>query len=147
MKYVHTNIVAKDWRKLARFYIDVCDCEPVFPERDMSGNWIERLTNIDKAHIQGIHLKLPGYEAGPTLEIFSYDHVRDSQSESSIDQLGFAHIAFRVENVGEAVNKLISFGGELYGEIVEKEIEDVGHLTVVYCKDPEGNIIELQHWQ
>lgn len=28
-----------------------------------------------------------------------------------------------------------------------KEYEDLGLLTVVYAKDPEGNFIEIQNWQ
>jgi catechol-2,3-dioxygenase len=28
-----------------------------------------------------------------------------------------------------------------------KEIEGVGVLTVVYAKDPEGNIVEIQSWK
>ena len=36
-KYVHTNLIARDWKRLIRFYIDVFGCEPKGPERDMSG--------------------------------------------------------------------------------------------------------------
>ena len=74
MRYVHTNIVAQDWRSLADFYILVFDCTPVPPERDLSGEWLDRATGIEGAHIRGIHLRLPGHdECGPTLEIFQYD--------------------------------------------------------------------------
>ena len=75
VRYVHTNIVARNWEKLAQFYIDVFNCEPVYPERDMSGEWIDRITMIRDVHIEGIHLRLPGYDNGPTLEIFSYDET------------------------------------------------------------------------
>jgi len=34
-KYKHTNIVANDWRSLAKFYEDVFGCEFVPPERDL----------------------------------------------------------------------------------------------------------------
>lgn len=63
IKYAHTNIVAKDWRRLSDFYFKVFDCKPVFPERDLSGKWIEKVTNIDNVSIKGIHLTLPGYDA------------------------------------------------------------------------------------
>ena len=36
-KYVHTNIVAEDWRALAGFYQRLFGCVPVPPERDYSG--------------------------------------------------------------------------------------------------------------
>ena len=73
IKYVHTNIIADDWRALADFYIQVFGCKPVLPERDLSGSWLDSLTCIENSHITGIHLSLPGCgENGPTLEIFSY---------------------------------------------------------------------------
>ena len=42
MKYVHTNIIAQDWKFLSQFYIDVFGCKPVPPERRLSGEWIGR---------------------------------------------------------------------------------------------------------
>ena len=33
-KYVHTNLVAHDWKRLATFYIEVFGCKPKPPERD-----------------------------------------------------------------------------------------------------------------
>ena len=72
-KYVHTNLVARDWRQLARFYQDVLGCVPMLPERNLSGADYERGTGVQGARAQGIHLLLPGYgPSGPTLEIFQY---------------------------------------------------------------------------
>ena len=44
VEYVHANIIAQNWKNLAQFYIDVFDCVPVYPERDLAGDWIDRLT-------------------------------------------------------------------------------------------------------
>ena len=99
VKYVHTNIVARNWEKLAQFYIDVFNCEPIYPERDMSGEWIDRITMIREVHIEGIHLRLPGYENGPTLEIFSYGDNTAENREILVNNYGFAHIAFHVDDV------------------------------------------------
>ena len=60
-RFVHTNLVARNWQRLARFYEQVFDCTPVPPERDLSGQWLEEATGIPGAHIRGIHLRLPGY--------------------------------------------------------------------------------------
>lgn len=147
IKFVHTNIIAKDWRKLARFYMDVFGCTPVYPERDLSGEWIEKLTSIAGVTIQGIHLRLPGYgEAGPTLEIFGYNMITD-RNNPQINDPGFSHIAFHVTDVNEVINRLIAAGGNKYGELVEKEIAGIGKLMVIYARDPEGNIIEIQRWE
>lgn len=59
---------------------------------------------------------------------------------------GFAHIAFHADNVEEILNKLIENGGEKYGELVTTIIDGVGKLKVIYTRDPEGNIIEIQNW-
>ena len=77
-----------------RFYVEVFGCEPVPPQRDQQGAWLDTATSLSGAHLQGMHLRLPGGELdGPTLEIYSYE------------------------------------------------------LEMIYLRDPEGNIIELQAWQ
>ena len=147
IKFAHTNIIAQNWEKLAQFYIDVFGCVPVYPERDMSGEWIDRITGITQVHIEGIHLQLPGFENGPTLEIFEYKHNLEERPVPKINRYGYAHIAFHVDDVDSVLDRFLSHGGTKYGQLVEKELPDLGILTVVYAKDPEGNIVEIQNWK
>lgn len=147
IKFAHTNIISKDWKRLADFYIQVFGCKPVFPERDLKGTWLDKATNIEDAHIRGIHLALPGYDKNPpTIEIFQYDHVIE-KSESMPNRKGYGHIAFRVDDVDEVLKKLLETGGTLLGEVVETEIANAGYIRFVYAKDIDGNIIELQSWK
>lgn len=146
IRYVHTNIIAKDWRKLSDFYIKVFNCKPILPERDLSGDWIDKITNINDVRIRGIHLELPGYENGPTLEIFSYEPENLRQDSSEVNIQGFGHIAFHVDDVYDVLDKLINEGGTRLGELITRKYNEIGTLSVVYAKDPEGNIIELQNW-
>lgn len=144
--YAHTNIVARDWRRLAAFYVDVFGCEPVPPERDMRGEWLDRVTGLRGAHLRGVHLRLPGHGAdGPTLEIYSYDEPR-AQGEPTADRLGFAHMAFRVDDVASTLDAFLAAGGERLGEIDGTNVPGAGVLEVVYARDPEGNIVEIQAW-
>ncbi len=147
IKYVHTNIVAKDVRNLAAFYEEVFGCYPIPPERDLSGEWLDRAVNIKNASIKGVHLHLPGYEeGGPTLEIFSYnDYI--SNVANQINTTGFAHIAFEVDDVEKVKQKLLSAGGSLHGDVVTFSVEGKGTITMAYTRDPEGNIVELQKWE
>ncbi|MCG6186103.1 VOC family protein [Maribellus maritimus] len=147
IKYVHTNIVAANWRELAAFYIKVFDCIPILPERNLSGNWLDQLTGLKKAGIRGIHLQLPGFEKDPTLEIFEYSPENLAENNRVINRAGFAHIAFHVEDVEDVLEKLVQNGGEKYGELIKTKIEGVGILNAVYTRDPEGNIVEIQHWE
>jgi len=145
-EYVHTNLIARDWKRLARFYSEVFGCEPKSPQRDMSDAWLDQWTSLQNAHLSGVHLRLPGYgDDGPTLEIFSYNELVEPELPSA-NQRRFGHIAFAVDDVDEALQAMIAAGGGTVGNIVTTEVDGVGFLRVVYARDPEGNIVELQKW-
>lgn len=146
-KFTHTNLIANDWKKLAEFYIKVFGCRLVPPERDLSGEWLDRGTGIRGARITGIHLRLPGYgEGGPTLEIFSYDSMPDHPPVRP-NTPGFSHIAFAVEDVKTAAEIILKHGGSPLGELCIREVPGVGILSFQYMADPEGNIVEVQNWK
>jgi len=146
MKYVHTNIIAKNWKLLSEFYIKVFDCKPVLPERDIKGDWLEKGTGVKNASLHGIHLLLPGFDNdGPTLEIFQY-HENENKPNPVANREGFGHIAFLVPDVDDILNKMIFHGGTKLGEVVKKKL-NYDTITFTYAKDPEGNIIELQAWE
>lgn len=146
IKFVHTNIVAEDWKLLTDFYIQVFDCKPILPERKLKGDWLDKGTGLKDAKIEGIHLRLPGFSVGgPTLEIFQYNNI-DKGNKKKINTCGMAHLAFLVEDVEKVLNKAIKFGASQIGELTQQEIEGVGKITFVYISDPEDNIIEIQHW-
>lgn len=146
IQFAHTNIITDDWKKLADFYIKVFDCKPLYPERDLSGEAIDKATAINHAHFTGIHLALPGYDGKlPTLEIFQYD-TNENNLTAVPNRKGFGHIAFRVDDVNAILKKILEHGGSTVGEAVTMHIENAGTITFVYAKDIDGNIVELQHW-
>ncbi|MFN3189209.1 MAG: VOC family protein [Aureliella sp.] len=146
MKYAHTNIVASDWKRLVQFYCDVFACTPVPPERNQSGDWLVRGTGVRGAEIQGMHLRLPGYgETGPTLEIYQYKDI-ENNLQPIPNRKGLGHLAFEVGDVAATVEQVLLHGGSSIGELAESEVENRGKLTFVYMADPEGNILEIQHW-
>ena len=145
-KYVHANLIARDWKRLVRFYREVFGCEPKGPERDLCAAWLDKVNLVPNARLRGVHLRLPGYgDDGPTLEIFSY-HQLIERGLPRPNECGFGHIAFAVDNVDEALQAVIAAGGGAVGEIAVAEVKGVGLLRVVYARDPEGNIVELQKW-
>ena len=145
-KYVHTNLIAEDWRTLAGFYEQVFGCLPIPPERDFQGEKLEAGTGIPGAHLRGVHLRLPGWGAdGPTLEIFNYN-ILEPRSQTAVNRPGFGHIAFSVDDVAEAQKAVLQAGGCAMGEIVTLQVATGAKVTWCYVTDPEGNIIELQAW-
>jgi glyoxylase I family protein len=145
-KYVHTNLIAEDWKKLAGFYQEVFGCKIVPPERDFKGKNIEAGTGVANVHLNGIHLRLPGFkEDGPTLEIFSYSPIVGRQ-QTIINRPGLGHIAFEVKDVFKAKEAVLQNGGNGVGEIVTLDVGPNSKVTWCYVTDPEGNVIELQMW-
>ena len=88
-KFKHTDIVAADWRRLARFYEEVFGCAPVPPERHLGGEWLSKGTGVENAQFSGVHLRLPGYgEEGPTLEIYQLSIAPTRKATSSSCSIG-----------------------------------------------------------
>ena len=147
VRYVHTNIVSRDWEALADFYVKVFECSLKLPERYLSGDWLERGTGVPNARIDGIHLVLPGYgEDYPTLEIFQYGENYPKPEPPAANRGGFSHIAFSVDDVESKLTEIVDRGGSRLGEIVTKEFPS-GSLVFTYATDPEGNIVEIQNWR
>jgi predicted enzyme related to lactoylglutathione lyase len=143
-RYVHTNLIARDWKRLATFYQDVFGCVPVPPERNLSGSEMDAGTGVAGARLRGMHMRLPGVGAkGPTLEIFEYS-APAAETPRVVNRPGFAHIAFAVDSVADAREQVLSNGGSPVGEIVTVAISPTARVTWCYVRDPEGNIVELQ---
>ena len=146
-RYVHTNLVARNWQPLAKFYQDLFGCTVVPPERDFRGRDLDAGTGLSGAHLRGVHLRLPGYgDNGPTLEVFNYNVLKD-RSEPAVNRPGFGHIAFSVDDVGAARHTVLANGGQPIGEVVTMTVATGAQVTWCYVTDPEGNIIELQAWR
>jgi catechol 2,3-dioxygenase-like lactoylglutathione lyase family enzyme len=145
-RFGHVNLIARDWRALAQFYIDLFDCEPVPPERDYAGSALAAGTGVPGAALRGIHLRLPGFgDAGPTLEIYQYDRIEPALPVAA-NRRGFGHIAFAVDDVEQARRQVLAAGGRAIGEVVTLQTSDGRRVTWCYVADIEDNIVELQAW-
>jgi catechol 2,3-dioxygenase-like lactoylglutathione lyase family enzyme len=145
-RYGHTNLIARDWQALVKFYVETFGCVRVPPERHYKGSDIERGTGVAGAEVHGAHLRLPGHGPdGPTLEIFTYSALRD-RPETATNRPGFGHIAFIVDDVRAAREEVLAAGGRAIGDVVTLTAPDGARVTWTYVTDPEGNVIELQTW-
>ncbi len=145
-RYVHTNLIARDWRALAAFYVNVFGCALVPPERDYRSADLDAVTGLSAAHLTGAHLRLPGWgDNGPTLELFHYDALLE-RAGPGVNRPGFGHIAFEVDDVRAAQAAVLVHGGAAIGEIVTLTTITGARVTTCYVADPEGNAIELQRW-
>ena len=144
MRYLHTNLIARDWQRLAAFYERVFGCVRVLPERHLSGASMERGSGVAGARIDGVHLRLPGHGGdGPTLEVFQY--ATNVEADAPVaNRVGLGHIAFEVDDVAASRDAVVAAGGAPLGTIESVAIQGAGRITWTYVRDPEGNIVELQ---
>lgn len=146
MRFAHTNIVSTNWKELANFYVKTFNCTILPPIRKQSGKWLDSGTGLTNAQLEGAHLLLPDHgKNGPTLEIYQYKNI-ENQDFVPPNKRGFGHIAFEVKDVTVVLQNLKENGGQALGKLTKREIKDVGEITFVYARDPEGNLIELQSW-
>ena len=145
-RFGHVNLIARDWRALADFYVRLFGCELVPPERDYRGDDLAAGTGVPGAALRGAHLRLPGHgPTGPTLEIYQFESMPDGLPPAA-NRPGFQHIAFAVPSVADARGAVLAAGGRAIGTVVTLQTADGRFVTWTYVTDPEENIIELQSW-
>lgn len=143
-KYCHVCIGCRDWKRISQFYQEVFGCIPIGEIRDMRGKWVGQLIaaeNEKEAEIVGEHLLVPGYgEEGPTLELLSYRPIGKNIELECYD-MGFSHICFEVpeRDISAALERLVQYGGRIVSTFENPHGE-----RVAYCRDPEGNIVEIR---
>ena len=146
-RFGHVNVIARDWRRLAKFYAEVFGCELVPPERDYAGDVLARGTSVPGASLRGAHLRLPGHgEGGPTIEIYTYGTNTARAGAPAANREGWGHVAFAVDDVAQAREAVHAADGGQLGEVVTTQTADGRRVTWVYVTDPEGNLVELQSW-
>jgi hypothetical protein len=48
-RYALSNLIARDSQQMARFYTEVFRYEPLGPERDQGGRWLDQATGLQGA--------------------------------------------------------------------------------------------------
>ncbi len=95
-RYVHTNLIARDWRLLAQFYTGVFGCEFVPPERDYAGAaektrcFISSCLTAFRMAVSRITARTPDcqYEVIPNA-----DHMASMDNPEVFNQLVMAFLA------------------------------------------------------
>ena len=141
MKFTHVNMVARDTDRLADFYKTVFNCEDLYPRTDRSGESMSQCNGVPNAEIYAAWLSLPGVD-GPFLEIFQYKNTHDRPTPP-VNQPGYGHISFEVEDIHAMYDAIIEAGGASLGEVANFGTAEAPSFYV-YARDPEGNVVELE---
>jgi len=141
MKFGHVSMVARDTDRLADFYKAVFGCKDTVERWNVSGELISQGNGVPNSEIYAAWLSLPGVD-GPFLEIFQYKNMQDRPTPS-VNQPGYGHISFEVDDIHATFDAVIKSGGTPLGQITNLGTEEAPILCV-YVRDPEGNVVELE---
>ena len=93
---------------------------------------------LDRQQRQVLHARGAKYGY---LELFEYKQPQSTADPASLgaNDYGIRHLCFQVEDVAQALTRVIELGGGKMNEPVTNELG----ITCVYCRDPFGNLLEL----
>ncbi|MDA7948075.1 MAG: VOC family protein [Hyphomicrobiaceae bacterium] len=141
MRLLHINLTARDADTLSAFYKGAFGFVDRRPPKRMSGESVSRGNGLPNSNIYAIWLAFPD-EHGPFLEIMEYaETVR--RRVPAVNELGYGHLAIEVQDLKATIEKVLRLEGSLLGQITDIGTEEKPHF-VVYVRDPEGNILELE---
>lgn len=141
MNLTHINIVARDAKKLAQFYKAIFKCDYAREPRVLTGPKVSRGNGLPNSELLSIWLKFPGCDT-PFLELHEHK-VSHPRAFPKVNEPGFGHLSFQVADIRKVTSEIIDAGGEPLGEITDFGGPDEP-LLIVYIRDPEGNILELE---
>lgn len=141
----HCGIYVGDIERLTNFYINVFNMHVVCQQELDKGFFVEKLSGESNAYILVTKLitdkgKMTG--SGDMIELIkfvsasSYTSVKENKKFTDI---GVTHIALECDDLFDISQKVILNGGEI---IVPPFTRENGN-ELCFCKDPEGNCLEL----
>lgn len=141
MKILHISITARDATALANFYIEVFGLIERRAAKRLSGELISRGNGLPNSNLLSIWLNAPK-QVEPFLEIMEYEE-RLSRELPAVNEPGFGHIALKVPSIDQTIDAILKNGGSMQGEIVNLGTTE-NPIKLVYVRDLEGNILELE---
>jgi len=141
----HVNLVVDDLEKMVAFYQDVFSLR-VTRQATISGPWIDVVTGLKTVQADVACLAAPD---GANIELIRYRTPEGSRPKGlgEPNTKGIRHVAFRVADMDAAVASLKAAGVEFISDVQQVSAGQVDYgderKRIVYCRDPEGNLLEL----
>ena len=141
----HVNIVVQDLPRMTAFYRDALGLE-VVREVTILGDWIEAITLLSDVEADVVYLQP---SSGPPLELIAYRSPKGACPEDlgKPNTIGLRHMAFLVDDLEAAVEAVRKAGGEVLAPVQTVPTTQAEFGTrqkwIVYCRDPEGNLLEF----
>tara|TARA_B100000886_G_scaffold333611_2_gene287958 strand:- start:6511 stop:6939 length:429 start_codon:yes stop_codon:yes gene_type:complete len=132
----HVGLIVKDIDKSYELYKDILGFIPKVDQIE-KGEFYEHLTGL----VSGVARTSKCYsEDGTCIELIEYQSQSSDDRHKNLTSDGFNHIALNVNDLDSLHEKLIGIGIEF---INEPKLNPEKTAKVAFCKDFEGNLLEL----
>jgi catechol 2,3-dioxygenase-like lactoylglutathione lyase family enzyme len=141
----HVNLVVADLEAMIAFYRDVLGLR-LAKRATIHGGWIDAVTNLAGVRADVAFLEVP---EGPPIEMICYRSPpsRRPPGLGEPQAQGLRHVAFRVADLDALAAAIRAAGVPLLSPVQQVPDDQVEYAQVrkrlVYCRDPEGNLLEL----
>lgn len=134
----HAGIVVEDLERSLTFYRDLLGLE-VRARADEAGAHLDAMLGLDGVRVTTV--KLAGSD-GPTLvELLRFEApATPPRRPLATNTPGPTHIAFTVDDL-EGLWRRLDAAGIVF--LAPPQSSPDGRVRVTYCRDPEGNFVEL----
>lgn len=137
----HVGIVVRDLEKSLAFYSGVLGLK-IYRRFVEQGSFIDQLTGIEGVTLEWVKLIIP---QGGLIELLQYHSHPDSEAQvparpSPSNALGCSHVALTVNDLDQMYSRLRAYGCTAKSMPI---MTPNNSAKIVYCHDPEGNILEL----
>lgn len=129
----HVGTSVRDLETVLPFYRDVLGF-PVLDRFSVSGEAFAEGVGVENASGAFVHLDANGTR----LELVEYDPDGEGGGPKRLDRPGTTHVAFAVGDL------------ERFSETLPDEVETISEpkttasgTTILFCRDPEGNLVEV----
>lgn len=133
----HVGIVVSNLNKSLHFYKDLLGLRVVRDARE-SGDCIDRMLQLSKVRVHTI--KLSCDEGESLIELLYFSSHSQKTRKIYPYSIGFTHVAFLVLDLDKLYKKLKRSRVKF---TTPPEISPDDYVKVTFCKDPDGNLVEL----
>ena len=134
----HTGIVVSDLDRALRFYRDLLGLD-IKRRMVESGPCIANVLGLPDVVVETVKLGLD--DEGTQIELLSFiSHSVSAPEGNRALLIGPTHVALTVANLGDLYAKMFAAGIEF--NCPPQDSPD-GKVTLTYCRDPDGNLVEL----
>ncbi len=132
----HTGIVVKDLAKMLNFYRDVLGFK-VKKEMSESGEFTDKILGLRGVKLTTVKMNA---DDGNLIELLCFGSNAGVPVKKGLEDYGYSHMAFTVENLDREYSRLKVLGVEFNSS---PQVSPDNYAKVVFCRDPEGNFLEL----